>query len=123
MIFATPEQTEDDADDAQTWSMFLLRDMRGTRLAKKQKQKQKDVTEIGLLIVGGCIFFTGMAFTLPDSSARYAYVFFGLLAVPVSFLWSAFAFITGESKKGKWLSLTTIVVSGVITFIGILKII
>ena len=92
-------------------------------MVESDKWNRHPILSFLLLIVGGRIFFTGMAFTLPDSSARYAYVFFGLLAVPVSFLWSAFAFITGESKKGKWLSLTTIVVSGVITFIGILKII
>ena len=86
------------------------------------KWNKHSILSFLLLVVGGCLFFIGMAVTLPDSSTSYAYLLFGLLAVPVSFLWSVFAVIKGESKKSKWLSLVTIVVSGVIIFIGILKI-
>ena len=92
-------------------------------MAEQGKWNKHSILSFLLLIVGGCLFFIGMAVTLPDSSARYAYVLFGLLAVPVSFLWSAYGVKTSESKKGKWLSLTTMVISGVIIFIGILQIV
>lgn len=91
-------------------------------MSEQDKWNKHSILSFLLLIVGGCLFFIGMAVTSPDSSARYAYVLLGLLAVPVSFLWSAYAVKTSESKMRKWLSLTTMVVSGVIMFIGILKI-
>ncbi len=92
-------------------------------MAAQDKWNKPSLLSFLLLIVGGCLFFTGMAVTLPDSSARYAYVLFGLLAVPVSFLWAAYTIKTSESKKDKCLSLTTMVISGLIIFIGILKIV
>lgn len=64
----------------------------------------------------------GIAFTLPDSAARYAYVILGLLTVPLSFFWSVFTFIIAENKNSKRLSLMVLSLSGAMLFIGLLKV-
>jgi len=91
-------------------------------MEESKKYNRAVILSILLLVVGEALFYIGVNFTSPDSTARYAYVVSGLLTVPLSFFWSIFAFINAKTKNTKRLSLIVIALTGTILTIGLLKI-
>jgi len=91
-------------------------------MEESNKYIRAAILSILLLVIGEALFYIGMNFTSPDSTARYAYVACALLTVPLSFFWAVFAFLNARTKNTKRLSLIAMFLSGTILLIGLLKI-
>jgi hypothetical protein len=77
------------------------------------------ILSFGLGVFTGVYFCFGMLAISADDSFRLAAVTFPLLAVPICFVWSLFAFVTGKDRRGRRLSLLTLLVSGPFVIVGI----
>lgn len=105
------------------FTVWLVFHNGGWFMEEPNKYNRAVILSILLLVIGEALFYIGVNFTLPDSTARYAYVASGILTVPLSLFWAVFAFINAKTKNTKRLSLIAMALSGTILLIGLLKII
>ena len=77
------------------------------------------ILSFGLGVFTNVLFCVGMLAIYADEDFRLAAIAFPFLAVPICFVWSLFAFVTGKDQRGRRLSLLTLLVSGPFVIVGI----
>jgi hypothetical protein len=77
------------------------------------------ILSFGLGVFTVVFFCVGMLAVYADEDFRLAGVTFPFRAVPICFVWSLFAFVTGKDQRGRRLSLLTLLVSGPFVIVGI----